>query len=94
MLLRLGELLGERLVLGHELRPRLVDGAQRARRREALPLPQDRVRVADGDAQQVVDRRLVLEQVGLRREEPREPVWKSISGVSSPSLHLLDGVMT
>ena len=80
MLFRLGELLGKRLVLGHELRPRLVDGAQRARRREALPLPQDRVRVADGDAQQVVDRRLVLEQVGLRREEPREPVWKSNFG--------------
>ena len=36
--------------------------------------------MADGDAQQVVDRRLVLEQVGLRREEPREPAWESNFG--------------
>ena len=49
--------------------------------------------MADGDAQQVVDRRLVLEQVGLRREEPRQQL-RACVGIEmlSPSLSLLDGV--
>ena len=51
--------------------------------------------MADGDAQQVVDRRLVLEQAGLRREEPRSssaPAWESSfeRDVGSPSPRLRD----
>mmetsp|Transcript_5844 Transcript_5844/g.21009 ORF Transcript_5844/g.21009 Transcript_5844/m.21009 type:complete len:326 (-) Transcript_5844:11-988(-) len=67
---RSADLVGHGLVPRHELGARLEGVDELARRREELALPRHGVEVADGDAEQVVDRELLLEEVRLRDEEP------------------------